>query len=84
MGCQRNLKSGYYKRDDRLRVEGVDRQTMFDAMIERILREEQDSNGSLDQNQPKAQQPKNPEWCYSVCSHLDLVAKLSGHQLPCA
>jgi len=27
---------------------------MFDEMIDRILREEQDSNGSLDQNQPKA------------------------------
>jgi len=45
---------GYYELDGPLKVEGVDRQTMFDEMIERILREEQASNGSLNQNQPKA------------------------------
>jgi len=47
-------KSRYYELNGRLRVDGADRQAMFDEMIERILREERDSNGSLDQGQPEA------------------------------
>jgi len=47
-------KSRYYELNGRLRVDGADRQAMFDAILERYLREKQASSGSPDQGQTKA------------------------------
>jgi len=49
-----NHYEGCFELDGQLQVRGVDRQTVLNEIIERILREERASNGSLDQDQPKA------------------------------